>query len=250
MKKLLLFTLAIHLIAAEIPRQEDNFESETIAAFWLPGNYGSGLYVPTALKISTNYARSGTHSVEVTVHEGDIASPGGDGKTTERADMDSGHFPLLNHEAWYGFSVLFPKDFPIVDNRLVFGTLKQSDVARPLVAQRFRNGRHTFTIESQGQRKEYKLPKLTLGQWHDVIYHARFAEDKTGLIEVWWDGKQVLSYKGPTAEPKFKNAFYFKMGLYRDQIKSPMTAYFDNYAMGPNFPSVNPARFDQTTTHH
>jgi hypothetical protein len=223
-----LFSNALNF-AADGPTLTDDFESNSIAPFWLPANYGSGLYVPGAVKISTNYARGGTHSVELTVHEGDIAQDGGDGHMTERADLDSGHFNLLNEDAWYAFSVLFPTNFPIVNTRLVFGSCKQADVPRPIVAQRFRNGRHTFTIESQGRRKEYTLPKLTLGRWCDMIYHVRYATNETGLVEVWMNGKQVVSYRGPTAEPGFKNAFYHKIGLYRDQMKSPMTAYFDNY---------------------
>src|SRR5437763_16205709 len=60
----------------------DGFEGETVARFWLPGNYGSGLYVPGAVVISRDYARSGTRSVRMTVKEGDIRQPGGDGHDT------------------------------------------------------------------------------------------------------------------------------------------------------------------------
>lgn len=218
--------------AGELPRDlRDDFEDEHPAFFWLPGNYGSGLYAPGAIKISTNYARSGTKSLEVTVRKGDMASPGAGGIITERADLDSGHFPLLGMEATYSFSVLFPKNFPIVDTRLVFGTCKQSDVPRPILAQRFRNGRHTFSIESQGRRNDYNLPKISLGQWHDIKYRIRYATDSSGLIEAWFDGKKVVSYSGPTAEPTFKNAFYHKLGLYRDEFPQPMTAYFDKFSM-------------------
>jgi len=222
--------MLVSAFGAEIPRAlHDDFEAAGLASFWLPGNYGSGLYAPGAVRVSTNFARSGKQSLEVTVHEGDIASPGGDGKTTERADLDSGHFALLGQEAVYSFSVLFPKDFPIVDTRLVVGTCKQSDVARPILAERFRKGRHTFTIEAQGKRKEYTLPKLTLGVWHDIKYRVRYAIDATGQIEAWFDGKKVIAYHGPTAEPGYKNAFYHKLGLYRDRMPQPMTAYFDKF---------------------
>lgn len=217
---------------AELPREfKDDFENSRIASFWLPGDYGSGLYAPGAVRISTNYARSGAQSLEVTVRQGDMASPGSGKTMTERADLDSGHFALLGKEAIYSFSVLFPKDFPIVDTRLVFGTCKQSDVVRPIVAERFRNGRHTLTVESQGKRKEYTLPKLTLGKWHDVRYRVRYETNSAGRVEVWFDGKKVVTYSGPTAEPGFKNAFYHKFGLYRDRWAVPMTAYFDDFSM-------------------
>ena len=96
----------------------DGFEGEALADFWLPGNYGSGLYVPGAIKLSTNYARSG-RSAQITVREGDVAAPGDAGTTVERAELDSGHFNLLGQEVWYGFSMLLPTNFPIVDERLV-----------------------------------------------------------------------------------------------------------------------------------
>ena len=58
------------------PILADGFEQDRVASFWLPGNYGSGLYVPGAIRTSTNYARSGQRSVEIT----DVAAPG-DGDT-------------------------------------------------------------------------------------------------------------------------------------------------------------------------
>lgn len=231
----------------DLPRNPvlyDGFEGTSIESFWLPGNYGSGLYVPGAIQQSALYARSGTHSVEITVHEGDIAAEGSGNTQVERAELDSGHFPLSGKEAWYGFSILVPSNFPIVDTRLVLSSCKQSDVVRPLTAQRFRNGKHTLTIEAKGKKKQYRLPKLPLGQWVDFVCHARYAPGDDGRFELWMDGRSVATYSGPLAEPAFKNAFYHKIGLYRDRMKEPMRAYFDNYAMGTNYSSVDPTRFE------
>jgi len=220
---------------------QDGFEGGALADFWLPGNYGSGLHVPGAVIISTNFARAGTHSVQITVHEGDIAAAGDDNTTVERAELDSGHYALRGREAWYGFSFLVPKDFPIVDDRLVIGSCKQSDVPRPITAQRFRNGRHTFTVESQGRKESYSLPPIRLGQWVDMIYHMRYSTGEDGLAEVWMNGRRVVAYRGPTAEATAKNAFYDKIGLYRDRLKIPMTIYYDNYTMGRSKEAVDPA---------
>ena len=57
------------------------------------------------------------------------------------------------------------------------------------------------------------------------------------------NGKPVASYSGPLADGDGKNAFYHKIGLYRDRLKQPMTIYFDNYAMGRSFEAVDPAQF-------
>src|SRR5579885_1770175 len=111
-------------LASDKPRKDprvplrDGFEADSIATFWLPANYGTGLYVPGAIVISKDYARSGTHSARITVKEGDIEQRGDDGKRVERAELDSGHHPVLGRDVWYGFSFLLPPGFPIVDNRL------------------------------------------------------------------------------------------------------------------------------------
>lgn len=228
--------------AQSLPTLFDGFEQAKPASFWLPGNYGSGLYVPGAIRISPRYARSGKQSVEITVHEGDIEQAGDASTRVERAELDSGHFPLRGREAWYGFSFLIPKDFPIVDTRLVISSCKQSDVSRPIVAQRYRNGKHTLTVESQGRKETYRLPSLPKEKWVDMIYHLRYSTGNDGLVEVWEDGRRVVKYSGPTAEAHAKDAFYNKIGLYRDRLARPMTLYYDNYSLGTSRDSVDPSQ--------
>src|SRR5947209_6889487 len=73
-----------------VPLLRDGFEGNAPADFWLPGDYGSGLYVPGAIKITTNYARSGARSVQITVHERDVQARGDSHTWVERAELDSG----------------------------------------------------------------------------------------------------------------------------------------------------------------
>jgi hypothetical protein len=93
-------------VSNSVPVLYDGFEGKTLGDLWMPGNYGSGRYVPGAIILSTNYSRSGTHSAEITVREGDIDAAGDDDTRVERAELDSGHFPLRGRDAWYGFSLL------------------------------------------------------------------------------------------------------------------------------------------------
>ena len=227
----------------------DGFESDTIAGFWLPGNYGTGSHVPGAVRISTDYARTGTRSARITVTEGDIESKSDDGKAVERAELDSGHHRLLDRDVWYGFSILLPPAFPVVDNRLVIASCKQSDVeGSPLIGQRFRGGRHTLSIRAPGVRgsgKSYPLPDLRLGQWADMVYHVRYATGDDGRIEVWMNGTRAVMYAGPTASKAGADRFYHKVGLYRDRWKEPMTMYLDNYTLGGSFEGVDPSTFDR-----
>jgi hypothetical protein len=174
----------------------DGFEGGRLADFWLPPNYGSGRFVPGRAKLSTNFARSGMYSVELTVRQGDVAQPGADDTMTERTELDSGKYPLYGKEICYGFFFLVPKNFPVRDIRLVISQAKQSDGDGPLIAERYRDGKHTLTVESHGKKKRYGLPKIARGQWHDMIFRVRYA-DRNGLVEVWMDSKKVVSYKGP-----------------------------------------------------
>src|SRR5207249_7454585 len=64
-------------------------------------------------------------------------------------------------------------------------------VSRPLTAQRFRNGKHTFTIEAQGQKKEFRLPALRLGYWDDFVFRVRYSTGNDGLAEV--EGGKILN---------------------------------------------------------
>src|SRR6266581_5382407 len=71
----------------------DGFEGNSVAGFWLPGNYGTGSHELGAVVISKDYARSGTRSVRISVKEGDIGARGDDSQRVERAELDSGHYP-------------------------------------------------------------------------------------------------------------------------------------------------------------
>jgi hypothetical protein len=234
------------------PALSDDFEGGALSDFWRPGDYGAGRYVPGAVTLTDSHRRTGRRSVRITVKEGDVAQVGGDGKDTERAELDSGSHPVVGRDVWYGYSFLVPEGFPVVDNRLVISQWKQTGLeGGPVVAQRFRDGRHDVTIRVPGGRnpssdtRRYRLPPIAFGEWNDVVCHARFSRGGDGLVEMWMNGKKVLTHKGPQCFPGGEDAVYHKFGLYRDRWKEPMTIYFDNYTIGGSFEAVNPARFDR-----
>jgi hypothetical protein len=227
----------------------DDFE-ETLAPFWRPGDAGSGRYAPGAVVLSDEHARSGSRSAKITVREGDVAQQGDSGQPNERAELDSGKHPLVGQDVWYGFSFLIPHDFPIVDVRLVITQWKQEDLeGSPIVAQRFRDGRHYVTIRNMrtkgSWRRQFELPPIEPGRWHDMVYHLRFATDSSGLVEIWMDGERVGAASGRTASTEGAERFYHKIGLYRDRMPEPMTIFIDNYAVGESFEAVDPSRFDR-----
>jgi hypothetical protein len=180
----------------------DDFEGGKLAAFWLPGNYGTGSHVSGAVVLTAEHAHRGRKSCRITVREGDVEALGDDGKKVERAELDSGHLPLLGRDVYYGFAFLLPKDFPVVDNRLVIGSIKQSDVeGSPLLGQRFQAGRHMLSIRRVGRDG---LPGAVLGRPErsdravDGWDESRDVQGPDGLAE---GGESVLSQSGTLPGP-------------------------------------------------
>jgi hypothetical protein len=82
----------------------------------------------------------------------------------------------------------------------------------------------------------YEEKRDLRGHWLDLRFRARFTPQPTGHIKAWLDGQQVVEFTGVTANPETTATgygspgfFYFKMGLYRNVMPQPMTAYFDEY---------------------
>jgi hypothetical protein len=228
----------------------DGFEGESVGSFWRAGNYGSGRYEPGAISISRLYARTGNSSVRITVRQGDIAQINDeDGTYLERAELDSGSHAILNRDVWAGFSFLIPKDFPVVNDRLIFAQWKQHGFRKgPWVAERFQNGKHYLTIrtpDAAAENKAFPLPEIIFGRWNDMVYHVRFSSGRDGRVEVWMNGVQAVSQAGPNCLAGGENSFYHKIGLYRDIWKEPMTIFFDDYTLDESREAVDPSRFDR-----
>jgi len=73
-------------------------------------------------------------------------------------------------------------------------------------------------------------------RWLDFKFQTRFTTNANGRIKAWLGDKQVVDYKGATANPESATTsypspsrFYFKMGLYRNVMPEPMTVYIDEY---------------------
>jgi Polysaccharide lyase len=119
----------------------------------------------------------------------------------------------------------------------------------PLIAERYRNGKHDLTIRladsSWGRRKTYSLLAIIFCRWNDMVYHIRFSSGEDGLVDVWMNGTRVVTYKGTTAFKDGEDNIYHKVGLYRDRWKDPMSIFFDNYTLADSFGAVDPQRFDQ-----
>jgi hypothetical protein len=217
--------------AASAASVTDGFESGNIGPLWKTHRVKAGGAI-----VQRDVVRSGTYALRVELHQGDMAGIGGDGEATERAEIQEadGLWARFGESHEYRFSLYVPPEFPIVDRRLVIGQWKQActDCSKnrsPIIAQRFRRGVFYVTIETlKGRTTIYQHPQSILGQWLDLRYRIRFAW-ADGSVALWLNGARVAEYQGPLGYPDDPPEVYFRLGLYRDRLSQPMTAYFDDY---------------------
>ncbi|MGO1075201.1 heparin lyase I family protein [Inquilinus sp. CA228] len=82
------------------------------------------------------------------------------------------------------------------------------------------------------------------GAWVDMVVHLRVAGRPDDLIEVWADGRPVVTVRGPVGSPAGRDQ-YFKFGPYRDPSPAPLVVRFDDFSRGGSFAAVDPRRFDR-----
>lgn len=180
-------------------------------------------------------------------------------QSTFRAEVATKKFPPANSVKWYAFSVFFPTNFPIEDNRLVFAQWKEAETLFgprliPSLAFRFVNGRFSVTLRHGAEEavpnpdavpaeELFKKNHFHLGQWHDFAIQSKWSCKNDGLVNIWWNGKQIVEYHGPVGyhEPL---APQFKFGLYRDATDKTYVAYFNQVEIGDAAKDVG---FDAST---
>ena len=222
----------------------DGFETPALSKLWSTDRFVAG-----AVSMQTNFVRSGQSAAQITVHAGEKFEAGINGnKDSERAELREGTKQLVSKESVnyeQSFSVFFPTNFPMVPVRLVIAQWKQycSDGGNcsddsPVLAIRYISGtlKITQNIHSNHEMVLYQEKAEFRGRWLNFKFQVRFTPEENGQIKAWLDGKQVVDYRGVTANPEnavtgypSPSYFYFKMGLYRDVMPEPMTIYIDEY---------------------
>ena len=94
-----------------------------------------------------------------------------------------------------------------------------------------------LTIDRQGP-----LPS-PFGAWVDMVVHLRVASRPDDFIEIWADGRPVVTVHGPIGF-RDAGAQYFKFGAYRDPSINPLVVRLDDFSRGDSFDAVDPRRFD------
>lgn len=219
----------------------DGFEGDYLSDIWEQTKFEPG-----AIEFQSNIVRKGKKALKITIHKGDKIEEGkGQYNASERGELleNKKIGPKEGKRYGYSFSLYLPKDFPIVQTRLVLAQWKQDEkedkvsVNNPLLALRYVDYELFITLQTGDWNERIKLFRTNeevRGKWIDFKFNVKFTRTKNGFVKVWKNDKEIINYKGVTAySEKFgyskPGKFYFKMGLYRDTMEEPMTAYFDEF---------------------
>jgi Polysaccharide lyase len=178
------------------------------------------------------------------------------GTPTFRAEISTKDRPAIKSERWYRFSLYLPQDFPIEDNRLVLAQWHGVDKKylgepsrSPVMAFRYRRGRFTVTLRHSAERivrdpdavsstELFRTNALPLNEWNDFVVQARWSFEEDGRINIWWNGKQIVQYRGPVGYNDDVGP-YFQFGLYRDETDKTYVSYMKQIRLGTNSSSVD-----------
>ncbi|MEI6731257.1 MAG: polysaccharide lyase [archaeon] len=197
----------------------------------------------SAIKMQSKIVRKGKEAMKITIHQNDQLQINREDKSTERDELTERN-DLWSEEGIayrYKFSLFIPKSFPIVKTRCVVAQWKQWDktgnarVNNPIIALRYRSGEFYITIQTDEMKVvRFSTKEEIRGKWLDFKFDIKFTRNNSGFILGWMNGRKIISIRGVTAYAKQhgypnQGIFYFKMGLYRDSMKKPMSLYLDEF---------------------
>lgn len=163
---------------------------------------------------------AGNHRREIKLQN--TGASGGNGGVP----VPSGVTPIggLGSEVWWGWSVYIPSDW-VFETRWAPETIMQVvQAGRSPAFSVGIDGANFYTetrygYGSQGSSTisvvQTSTTPVTRGAWTDFVVHAKWSAGDDGLLEIWKDGRQIVSRHGPTAYRDWSSAPYPKWGIYK-----------------------------------
>ncbi|MBX4862242.1 hypothetical protein HJA86_20045 [Rhizobium bangladeshense] len=175
---------------------------------------------------SRSKAPDGTNAERFELRAGDCPKSIGDCRDDRERAERSESLPAssLNREYWYHFSVFIPKDWPqTAPLNTKLGQFHQK------VLFQIQDGQYIFELSNPAARQANPMAPLRPlrqiallsassmnGRWTDVTVNAKWSQSNDGFIQVWVNGAQKVSLRGPNVDRKA--AVYFKYGIYRSFV--------------------------------
>jgi hypothetical protein len=91
------------------------------------------------------------------------------------------------------------------------------------------------------QQVRIQGPHVRLGHWYSLVLHVVFSPDRSGLVQLWIDGRRMANVRSPNLYRHPDGSvgnFYFAFGYYRLISSWDATVLFDDVAEGPTRASV------------
>jgi hypothetical protein len=194
------------------------------------------------ISLEQSIVRQGRYAARFEVKPGDhwAGLVGG-----ERAEVLKGLGETSGHESYWAWSTYFPASF-VSDHDAGFQMFTQwhssandnnsgisFQVHQERLVVRFGGGVHTDgTVWRQ-----FDLGPLIRSVWQDFIVHVRWGSSDDGFIDVWRNGKLVVSHAiGPNIGIGLGT--YVKQGFYRPPEKWPTVVYQDAMRYGTSLDQV------------
>ncbi|MBS9524251.1 polysaccharide lyase [Litoribacter ruber] len=143
-----------------------------------------------------------------------------------------------NKDRWYSYSVFLPSSgFRTDRDNDIITQWHQAGGGSPATTVRVQNDR--FLVKSgntKESRKDFDLGVATKDVWHDFVFHIVHSPNSDGLVEVWHNGKKILSQKGgnmyPLEMPRWKVGIYKASWANRNTDTDVRVLMFDNIKVG------------------
>ncbi|PTL82483.1 polysaccharide lyase [Vitiosangium sp. GDMCC 1.1324] len=183
------------------------------------------------LQVVQSPVRQGRYALRAEVRQGDDPI-NASGNRNELVKFDGAS---EGTEFYYGWSTLWPSDYPMTPNwqvfmqwhhpgsggappvRFVLGC-SAADCGQPLPDTLF------FIVDNKTQ---WMMAPVTRGVWHDFVLHIKWsANSSVGFVELWYDGKLVVPKRNVRTLFNSSDTNYLKMGLYRDEAVQPTAVLF------------------------
>jgi len=188
---------------------------------------------PHSAQIVTDPVRGGRYAVRFMLRRTDrLVSKG------KRAELQMFAVGRHGHEYWYGFSIYIPSDWreDIKDevvaqwNATRDRHLGESARRSPPLAIRIKRNKWFITCRWDSRALTppgNTAPKRTLwrgeyrrGAWTDWVVHARWSYGADGLLEIWQNGRLIVTRRGPNTYNDVAG-LRFKIGIYKPQWNNP-----------------------------
>lgn len=157
------------------------------------------------------------------------------GKRAE-AVIVSGAKGDITKDTWYSFAVYFPSvGFEYDSEREVINQWYQ-DGSPATSLRTWKDKLILETGNTPDTRKRIDIGPIIKDKWQQYVLHFIHSHEEDGLIEIWQNGKKMLSEKGgnmyDNVLPKWKIGLYKAAFKYGTSLVVKRVIYYDNVKVG------------------